>query len=284
MNYQFINSNDSNNFPFAHRVKSLGMAQVFQQMSVDTLQENFRAIASRCESREDFWVDFINTFGLREVAEIGVYRGDFAQALLRRCECLMRYYMVDPWRHLADWNKPANQHDAQLEAYYQESIAKTDFAAGKRVVLRGKTLDVIGQIPDQGLDLAYIDGDHTLKGITIDLISVYPKVKIGGYLTGDDFTSSIWEHKTTFEPTLVFPLSVYFAEAVGATIFALPRSQFCLQKSAERRFSFIDLTGEYGDRSLHNQVALGKLFKITAWERFPRIMGALRKTKTVLSH
>lgn len=207
----------------------------------------------------------------------------FPQALLRRCDCLVRYYMVDPWRHLADWNRPANQPDDQLEAYDQESIAKTDFAAEKRVVLRGKTVDVIGQILDQGLDFVYIERDHTLKGITIDLIPIYPKVKIGGYLTGDDFTSSIWEHKTTFEPTLVFPFSVYFAEAVGATIFALPHSQFCLQKNARGRFSFIDLTGEYGDRSLRNQVAPEKLFNIAMWERFPRIMEALGKTKTNLS-
>jgi hypothetical protein len=179
--------------------------------------------------------------------------------------------------------KPANHPDIQLEAYYQESMAKTDFAAGKRVVLRGKTVDVIGQIPDQELDFAYIDGDHTLKGITIDLISVYPKLKLGGYLTGDDFTSSICEHRTTFEPTLVFPLSVYFAEAVGATIFALPHSQFCIRKTVERCFSFIDLTGEYGDTLLRPQVAPEKVLKIAMWERFPGIMGALRKTKTLFS-
>jgi len=261
------------------------MRQAFQQVivSIDTLEERVRAIASRGGSRENFWVDFINTFGLQQAAEVGVYRGDFAQALLRQCQSLTRYYMIDPWKHLADWNKPANHPDAQLEAYYRESMAKTDFAAGKRVVLRGKTVDVIGQIADEGLDFAYIDGDHTLRGITIDLVSVYPKVRIGGFLTGDDFSSSIWEHKITFEPTLVFPLSVYFAEAVGATIFALPHSQFCLHKTAERRFSFVDLTGRYGDTSLRNQVAPEKLFQIAMWERFPRIMGALHKTRTLFS-
>jgi hypothetical protein len=246
------------------------------------LEERLRAITSRSDSRENFWVEFINSLGLQKIAEIGVYRGDFAQVLLRRCEGLTRYYMIDPWKHLADWNKPSNHPDVQLEAYYQESMAKTDFAAAKRVVLRGKTADVMGQIPDETLDFAYIDGDHTLKGITIDLISVYPKVKVGGYLTGDDFSSSIWQHKTAFEPTLVFPLSVYFAEAVGATIFALPHSQFCLQKSAERHFSFVDLTGEYGDTSLRNQVASEKVLKIAMRERFPGIMSALRKAKTAL--
>src|SRR6266568_8067711 len=95
-----------------------------------------------------------------------------------------------------------------------EALLKTDFAASRRIVLKGRTSAVIDEIPDQSLDFAYIDGDHTLKGITVDLTCVYPKVRVGGFLTGDDFTSSIWEHKTTFEPTLVYPFAVYFAEAV----------------------------------------------------------------------
>jgi hypothetical protein len=250
---------------------------------METLSERLRAIASRSESRENFWVEFANSFGLQQIAEIGVYRGDFAQVLLRRCEGLTRYYMIDPWKHLTDWNKPANHPDAQLETYYQESLAKTEFAAEKRVVLRGKTVEVIGQIPDQTLDFVYVDGDHTLKGITIDLICAYPKVRIGGYLTGDDFAASIWEHKTAFEPTLVFPMAVHFAEAVGATIFALPHSQFCLQKNSERCFSFVDLTGKYGDTSLRNHVAPEKLFRIAMWERFPTVMGFLHNTKTLFS-
>jgi hypothetical protein len=80
----------------------------------------------------------------------------------------------------------------------------------------------------------------------------------------------------------VFPLAIYFAEAVGATIFALPHSQFCLQKSDERCFSFTDLTGEYDNTSLRNQVAPEKLFKIALQERFPGTMAALRKTKKTI--
>jgi hypothetical protein len=112
---------------------------------------------------------------------------------------------------------------------------------------------------------------------------IYPKVRVGGFLTGDDFTSSIWEHKTTFEPTLVFPLAVYFAEAVGARIFALPHSQFCMQKTGERHFSFVDLTGKYGDTTLRNQVAPEKLLRLVAWERFPNIMSVLPKIRGLFS-
>ena len=130
--------------------------------------------------------------------------------------------MIDPWRHLDDWNKPANQNDTVFEEFFRQANEKTDFAARRRVILRGKTVEVIDQIPNGELDLAYIDGDHTLRGITIDLIRVYPKVRAGGFLGGDDFNRSIWQHNTSFEPTLVFPFAVYFAEAVGATIYGTP--------------------------------------------------------------
>jgi len=250
---------------------------------VETLREQLRAIASRSQSRQNFWLQFINSCGLQQVAEVGVYRGDFAQVLLQGCRGLTRYYMIDPWKHLADWNKPANHPDEQLESYYQEAMAKTDFASGKRVVLRGKTVEVIGSIPDETLDFAYIDGDHTLRGITIDLIALYPKIRTDGFLCGDDFCSSIWEHRSSFEPTLVFPLAVYFAEAVGATIFALPHSQFCLQKTAEKKSSFIDLTGNYGDTSLLGQVAPPKLLKLAMSERFPGSARLLRKAKALFS-
>jgi len=217
------------------------------------------------------------------MAELGVYRGDFAAEVMRRCEGLAAYYMIDPWRHLNDWNKPANHDDSVLEEYFRETTAKTEFAAAKRVILRGKTCEVIEQIADGELDFAYIDADHTLKGITIDLIRVYPKVRSGGFVGGDDFTRSVWEHHSKFEPTLVFPFAVYFAEAVGARIYALPYSQFCIQKGHGEQFAFVDLTGHYDDTALRNQFAPEKLLKTTMSEKFPHLMQVARKMRGAFS-
>jgi hypothetical protein len=110
---------------------------------------------------------------------------------------------------------------------------------------------VIDQIPDGSLDFAYIDGDHTLRGITIDLIRLLPKVKEGGIIGGDDFVNTPWQHDTRFEPTLVCPFAVYFAEAVSLPIMAMPHKQFMIRKSREASFSFVDLTGAYSDLSLN---------------------------------
>src|SRR5437660_9609638 len=127
----------------------------------------FTKCISKSQSRLEFWIELIRSIGVQRMAEVGVYRGDFATGVLRSCEGLTRYYMIDPWRHLNDWNKPANHDDSVLGEFLQEAKAKTDFAAGKRVILRGKTTEVIEQIGDGELDLAYIDADHTLKGIAI---------------------------------------------------------------------------------------------------------------------
>jgi cephalosporin hydroxylase len=39
---------------------------------------------------------------------------------------------------------------------------------------------------DQSLDFVYIDGDHRLNGVMIDIESWFPKIKTNGYLSGHD--------------------------------------------------------------------------------------------------
>jgi hypothetical protein len=214
-----------------------------------------RALCANSESRLQMWIEFLRATQVEAMAEIGVYRGHFAAEVLASCSSIQRYYLIDPWRHLDGWNKPANTDDAQFAAYLSETKAKTEFAGDRRIFLRGTTGEVLDQIPDASLDFAYIDGDHTLHGISIDLIKVYPKVRRGGWIGGDDFTRTVWQHQADFEPTLVFPFAVYFAEAVGARIYGLPHQQFLISKPAETGtgFEFVDLTGDYPDTTLQSQ-------------------------------
>jgi hypothetical protein len=212
-----------------------------------------RAWAEASGSRMEFWPRFVAETRAAVVAEIGVYRGGFAARLLDECPGIATYYMIDPWRHLDDWNKPANKGDDVFERYLEQTLKKTDAWSEKRVVLRGRTTEVIGDVPDGSLDLAYIDGDHTLRGITVDLIKVFPKVRAGGWIGGDDLSPSIWQHDAAYEPTLVFPFAVHFAEAVDARIYALPHKQFLIEK-ADTGFELIDLTGRYGSLGLRDQL------------------------------
>lgn len=207
--------------------------------------------------RHEIWSQIIELVQAKDVLELGVLRGAFSEYILRHCEGVARYYMLDPWRHLDDWNKPANVDQAAFEDIYSLAMASTDFARDRRIVLRGTTTEVIDEISDESLDVVYVDGDHTLRGIAIDLIRAYPKVRPGGILGGDDYTATIWQHADTFEPTLVCPFAAYFAESQGAPIVVLPHSQFAILKPSERgrHFRVIDTTQSYGPRSLLSQIS-----------------------------
>lgn len=208
-------------------------------------------------SRIELWQQVLDTQQARVMLEVGVWKGDFAEQILRACGSIERYYMIDPWANLPDWNKPFNVALELFDEIYQEAMLKTEFASGKIVTLRGRTKEVIDEIPDNSLDFAYIDGDHTLRGITIDLMKVLPKIKEGGIIGGDDFTATPWQHDARYEPTMVCPYSIYFAEAVDLPIAALPHNQFLIKKDGKARFSFFDATGNYQDISLRKLSGTG---------------------------
>ena len=179
-------------------------------------------------SRFALWADIVQAVSARRVLEIGVFKGEFAEYVLRQCTMIDTYFMLDPWRHLDDWKKPANKPNEEFEAIYAQAMARTEFARNCVKVLRGTTTEVINTVEDASIDLAYIDGDHTLRGITIDLLRTFTKIRPGGILGGDDFRPDIWHHGANFEPTLVFQSAINFAEAVGCPIVALPFGQFAI--------------------------------------------------------
>jgi Methyltransferase domain len=221
--------------------------------------EPARAIeeAAACAAdRSLLWSRVINSLQLTTVVEVGVFSGAFTQSILEACPTVSRYYMVDSWRHLADWNKPANRSDAEFSDIRAQALAATAFAKDRRIVLEGTTREVAHRLPTASVDFAYIDGDHTLRGITIDLIGIWPKLRPGAILAGDDFCPSIWQHAPQFEPTLVFPWAVHFAEAMECPIFALPFNQFAIVADglSGKGFAFHDLThtGGYDSTTLRD--------------------------------
>lgn len=201
--------------------------------------------------RFSYWAEFVNRNGIKSAVEVGVWKGDFAQAILSRCPAVERYYLIDPWAKLSDWNKPLNSE--ALDRAYQETLAKMAPFGDRVVVLRGRTAEVASELPE--VDFAYIDGDHTLRGITIDLLSIWPKIRHGGWLGGDDFTRTIWQHSGRYEPSLVFPFAVHFAEGVNAPITAVGGSQYLIEKVDG--FEFRDSEKRYPSTELKHQLGLG---------------------------
>ena len=232
-----------------------------------------------CASRFDLWSLILERIRPAAVLEIGVWKGDFARHLLSHHAFIERYYMIDPWRPLPDWNKPLNVSNADFEDAYRQALERTAFAKEKISVLRGTTLEKIDELPDEGVDFVYVDGDHTLRGITIDLINAYRKTKPGGFIGGDDLYPRFWQHGSRYEPTLVFPFAVYFAESIGAKFSALPFQQFLIEKpSSVGEFVMTDYVGNYDDRTLRRQLTPASLMRETIARAVPSRIRHIMKT------
>src|SRR5450631_1040430 len=86
-------------------------------------------------TREDLWIEFIRRHQFKSLAELGVARGFFAEALLQNCPDITTYYLIDPWQHLEDWNKPANKTSDAFELVFEEAMTRTQPWEAARVVL-----------------------------------------------------------------------------------------------------------------------------------------------------
>ena len=243
---------------------------------MDAMDNLFKQAADNSSNRMEMHERILREIKAERMLEIGVYKGDFAAFMLKACPSRNTYYMLDPWRTLEDWNKPANKDDDSFNAFLEEARSKTSFAGDRRIFLRGKTTEVINEIEPESLDAVYVDGDHTLKGITIDLVNAWNKLRPNGLIIGDDFTPSIWQHSSKYEPTMIFPLAVYFAEAVQSPITALPYDQFVIHKT-NAGFRFNDLTGKYSDVSVKHQFTWKSHIKQTA-KNVLSIFGLAHKT------
>lgn len=97
-------------------------------------------------ARVRLWIDVISRYGYRSIAEIGVWKGELAGAILAACPGIVEYWMIDPWRRLPRWNKPFNATDEEFEAIYREALEATDRHAAVRRVLHDTTAAVIKAI------------------------------------------------------------------------------------------------------------------------------------------
>jgi predicted O-methyltransferase YrrM len=214
--------------------------------------EILRGLMAAAQTREEALDLLLDHAKPARLLEIGVWKGAFSAMALAK-PYVEHLYMLDPWRILPEWNKPYNTPTTSFDAVMAEALAATDFAAARRTVLRGTTTERIAEIPEASLDLAYVDGDHTLRGVSIDLIATWSRLKPGGWLLGDDFVPSIWQHPAAYEPTFVFPFACYFAEAMGCEIAALGHGQFLIRKDPTG-YRFTDFTGRYGQTALLQQL------------------------------
>ncbi len=121
-------------------------------------------------------------------AEIGVARGETSAWLLKTFPNL-HLIMVDAWAEYPEDHPYRLSGDgcAKLTAGEQDrnkaiALALTEFAADRRTVLHGDSVDMAGRIEPLSLDFGLIDGDHRYEGVKRDLAAYAPLLRYGGLL------------------------------------------------------------------------------------------------------
>jgi len=122
--------------------------------------------------------------------EVGVWKGDFSRDICSYFQnSLKKHYLVDPWApqkmqsYKDDCNKPKKVQEACLKRTKEQLSRWSD----KLHFLRGLSLDMSHEIPDNSLDFCYIDARHDYLGCKEDIDAYWPKVKSGRILAGHDY-------------------------------------------------------------------------------------------------
>lgn len=152
-------------------------------------------------------LDLIRSVGCRIGVEVGVWRGDRAQALLDSCD-LDRLYLVDPWlrslnvfpaavgdamparmpgqTYTCTMGEPI-QSQVQLEEMALEVRRKMEPYGDRAVILRLPSELAALQFMRDSLDVVLIDAIHLYRYVKQDILTWLPLIKPGKIITGDDY-------------------------------------------------------------------------------------------------
>lgn len=110
------------------------------------------------------------------VVEIGSFRGRSAAAWYQGVKDRAALWCIDPWSVDHPEGRPP---DYQI---FKEQMAMMGYRPS---VLRMTSIEALRWFDDQGVDAVFIDGNHKVAGLDVDLW--LPKVVPGGLLCGHDW-------------------------------------------------------------------------------------------------
>lgn len=127
-------------------------------------------------------------YGLNNFCEIGIRYGDTIRYIYENFN-VKNYYAIDPFEAYDEYKIDGFYSVIQNESgdvLYDKIL--NEFKSFPNInIIRKFSTEGIKLIPDNSLDFAYIDANHTFGYVYQDILSIYPKIKIGGIISGDDY-------------------------------------------------------------------------------------------------
>lgn len=128
--------------------------------------------------------------------ELGVQRGLYSKQILSDWNHCSQYHLVDLWGHQENYIDVANVNQEEQEKIYNEAIDNTKQWKEKIHICRNYTTNCALTFDDEYFDFIYVDARHDFKGVFDDLVSYWPKLKVGGIMAGHDYVTNDFVKKT----------------------------------------------------------------------------------------
>ncbi len=109
-------------------------------------------------------------------AEIGVNKGEFSEEIINIVKP-KKLHLIDPWHA-----EPHSEYYGQVCEKFKSNVE-----SGQVEIHKSKSQFCYDKFPDNYFDWIYVDGSHNYKSVRRDLDLYYPKVKMFGFITGDDY-------------------------------------------------------------------------------------------------
>ena len=120
-------------------------------------------------------------------AEVGVFEGFLTHQVLKYVKP-SKYFLVDPHLKYDDGIGELGRFTQEMWDEIHNSLCFKYKDNPIVEVVRKTSVDGAEGTPDASLDFVYIDADHRAEAVYKDICAWYPKVKVGGIVSGHDFT------------------------------------------------------------------------------------------------
>lgn len=202
---------------------------ILKTWSTDKTQ--YPAIQLNNMNRSDL-ASLFKTFDYKVGAEIGTYRGDYAKVLCEQNPDL-KLYCIDPYDSYKGYVRYHTQND--LSSALKEADNKL---RNYKVTIRvDYSIPASKSYEDNSLDFVYIDAAHDYRSVVDDIDSWYPKVKVGGIVSGHD-----WVRRNRPTRTHIIQAVKGFVDSYSiAPLFITdrPASQKNIDRDATRSWFFV---------------------------------------------
>jgi predicted O-methyltransferase YrrM len=124
--------------------------------------------------------------GYRVGAEIGVFKGEFANVILRT-NPEIEYYCIDAWEDYNEWRNKMNSDGLNLFMLEAQERLKSYNVHFMKMF----SMAAIRKFKDESLDFVYIDANHDVPWVMDDIVEWSKKVRPGGIVAGHDYIHAI---------------------------------------------------------------------------------------------